>query len=141
MHRTAKEIKMMNEQCPHIVGMSTCPKCDEERITELERALAILTSEEVENMALGAAERITELECEVSVLKESVRWIPVSEPPECGEKVLIPAMFGEVEIVRYLNGKWYDNNGCLRVNLSGNPLPPKVWRHMPLPPVEPEELE
>jgi len=128
-----------------------------ERITELERALAILTSEEVENMALGAAERITELEtlsthhkrtiaagdqlihilqAEVAALKDSVRWIPVSEPPECGEKVLIPAMFGEVEIARYLNGKWYDNNGCLRVNLSGNPLPPKVWRHMPLPPVE-----
>ena len=26
----------MSEQCPHIVGMSTCPQCDAERIAELE---------------------------------------------------------------------------------------------------------
>ena len=44
MHRTAKEIKMMNEQCPHIVGMSTCPECDEARITELEQSLLTIST-------------------------------------------------------------------------------------------------
>jgi len=41
-----------------------------ERITELERALAILTSEEVENMALAAAERIATLESRIQAATE-----------------------------------------------------------------------
>ena len=42
----------------------------EDRITELERALAILTSEEVENMALAAAERIATLESRIQAATE-----------------------------------------------------------------------
>ena len=31
----------MSEQCPHIVGMSWCEQCAEERIAELEQRLEI----------------------------------------------------------------------------------------------------
>lgn len=67
------------------------------------------------------------------------RWVSVDERlPEDGEKVIIPALFGEVENARYIHGLWHDGTGRKRTSLAGNYLPPSHWMPLPEPPQEGE---
>jgi len=82
---------------------------------------------------------ITELESEVSALKESVRWIPCSERlPEPGVNVLVWDWIFKKTVLAYV-GKitktdWWGTGHMLS-------CPPKEWMPLPLPPVEQEKAD
>jgi len=86
-------------------------------------------------------DRITELESEVSALKDSVRWIPVSEePPKIpyghSKEYLAVTGRGNTAVCKWAFGDWYAS-----MNGSGPRRDITYWRDFPLPPVEQEKSQ
>ena len=68
----------MSEQCPHIVGMSWCEQCAEERIAELEQRLEIDPRHQTDGIE-ARDETIKGLE---GVIAESNKWLRTAQQLE-----------------------------------------------------------
>lgn len=76
-----------------------------------------------------------ELRAEVEEL-EKARWHSTSETvPDDNQFVLIPEYLGELSIVQFRRGQWYEDDGDLRVSVAGDALPPNYWMPLPEPPL------
>ena len=117
-----------------------CPVWKDERIAELESEVSALKESNECNKALASSRLgfLNKATTTIDTLKESVRWIPVSERlPEPGINVLVWDWVFKRTVLAYI-GKttktdWWGTGHTLS-------CPPKEWHPLPLPPVDQGKL-